>query len=258
MRDTVSHRENRQSEPYFPKAGFLESTAAESGGRMGRKEEVYEPALKNKKIPVLTLDHKWHMLFDKTDATPAILKLAEQLNELLKRQGKLNTESKEIKRLKKRLMDEIVPMVDELAGSGDARIEKKIEDNKRLINDCNDKLDAYRDELLTLPGEIDRVNYELMLATMETCYDKLNENTAEIEEISQWINGIRIELKKKIIRKQEKEQKNHDLYSYMHAIFGAEVINIFDMKYNPEKQHPRLPAKYEEKVSRTENAPKAE
>ncbi|MED9903248.1 MAG: hypothetical protein UFG06_03600 [Lachnospiraceae bacterium] len=225
---------------------------------MGRKEEIYEPALENKKIPVLTLDHKWHMLFDKADTNAVILKLADQLNVLLKRQGKLNTESKEIRRLKKRLMEEIVPMVDELGDSGDTKLEKKIEDNKRLINECNDKLDAYKEELLTLPGEIEQVNYKLMIATMEACYDKLRENTAEIEEIGEWITAIRIELKKKIIRKQEKEQKNYDLYSYMHAIFGAEVINIFDMKYNPEEQY-KIPSKKEgEKASGSENAKKAE
>ena len=40
------------------------------------------------------------------------------------------------------------------------------------------------------------------------------------------------------------EQKNHDIYSYMHDIFGAEVVNLFDVKYNAEEQYPR-PAKNE-------------
>lgn len=200
---------------------------------MGRREEVYEPALQQKKIPVLTLDHKWHLLFGTAEATEAILKLEEQLNDLLKRQGKLNTESKEIRKLKKKLMEEIVPMVDSLAQKKDASLEKKIDDHKRLINECNEKLDAYREELLELPGQIDRVNSGLMLATMDACYDKLKDNTAEITEIGDWITQVRIELKKKIIRKQEKEQQNHELYSYMHAIFGADVINMFDMKYVP-------------------------
>ena len=50
---------------------------------------------------------------------------------------------------------------------------------------------------------------------------------------------MRIELKKNLVRKQEKELKNHALYSYMHDIFGAEVIEIFDMKYNPEEKFPK-------------------
>ena len=31
------------------------------------------------------------------------------------------------------------------------------------------------------------------------------------------------------MRKQEKEIKNHELYSFMHDIFGADVVEIFDV-----------------------------
>ncbi len=215
---------------------------------MGRREEEYEHALQNKNIPLLTLDNKWHMLFGTADTTLTIKRLEEQLNNLLKRQGKLNTESKDIRRLKKKLMDEIVPAVDELGKRYDAALEKKLNDNKRLINDCNDKLAGYKDELLELPKEIERVNYRLMLATMDVCYEKLQENTTEIDEIGEWITKIRVELKKKIIRKQEKEQQNQELYHYMHAIFGADVIDIFDMKYNPEERAAKLAAEKERRA----------
>lgn len=30
---------------------------------MSRTDEIFEPALAGKKIPILTLDHKWHKLF---------------------------------------------------------------------------------------------------------------------------------------------------------------------------------------------------
>lgn len=217
---------------------------------MGRKEEEYEHILQDKKIPLLTLDNKWHMLFGTAETTLTIKRLEEQLNNLLKKQGRLNTETKDIRRLKKKLMDEIVPTVDELGQGHDAALEKKLDDNKRLINDCNAKLADYKDELMELPGEIERVNYKLMLATMDVCYEKLKENTAEIDEIGDWITKIRIELKKKIIRKQEKEQQNQELYHYMHAIFGAEVINLFDMKYNPEERAARIAAEKERKKKR--------
>ncbi len=220
---------------------------------MGRKDGAFEQALKDKNIPVLTLDHKWHMLFNNADATTAILKLEERLNTLLKRQGKLNTETKEIRKLKKKLMDEIVPMVDELEQGNNPGLDKKIEENKRLINDCNEKMEQYKEELLELPAKIAEANYDLMLATMDACYDALNENTKEIEEIGSWINEVRVELKKKIIRKQEKEQKNHELYNYMHAIFGADVIDLFDMKYNPELVHPKKAEKKPEAAVDTGN-----
>ena len=34
--------------------------------------------------------------------------------------------------------------------------------------------------------------------------------------------------------KQQKELWNDELYSYMHDIFGPDVIEMFDLKYNPK------------------------
>lgn len=198
---------------------------------MSRKDEIYSPALKEKKIPILTLDNKWHRLFTQTNPNKMILRLEEELNDLLKKQGKATTESKDIKRLKKKLMQEIVENAEGTAEGNNQKALKKMEDNKRLINECNERLTMYEDQLIELPREIDRVNRELMLQTMDICYDTLKTNETEIEETAKWVAAIRVELKKRLIRKQEMEQMNQELYSYMHDIFGAEVIEIFDMKY---------------------------
>lgn len=193
------------------------------------KDDIYEKALKGKRVPVLTLDNKWHRLFSMMEPDKILKEIENELNSLLKRQGKLNTESKSIKAIKKKLMDEIVQLMD----SSDKASEKKVEENRRLIEECNQKLEEYQDELLDIPVRIDEVNHKLMIRTMELCYDVLQDNTAEIQKIAAWIANIRVELKKNIVRKQEKEIKNYELYSFMHDIFGADVIEIFDLKYNP-------------------------
>lgn len=205
---------------------------------MARSEDVFREALAGKKIPVLTLDNKWHQLFSQaqTEIPPDIRRGEEKLNDLLKRQGKLTTESKDIRRLKKKLMKEIMELADAAGGNPDARMEKKLEENQRLINECNEKLESYVQELRLLPAEIEKTNYRLMLSTMDICYRRIAENTKEIEATSEWLKEVRIEIKKSLVRKEESEKSNFDLYSYMHDIFGAEVIEIFDMKYNPEKR----------------------
>ncbi len=205
---------------------------------MAKSEDTFRQALAGKKIPVLTLDNKWHQLFTQAQAEiPAEVRRGEEkLNELLKRQGKLNTESKEIRKLKKKLMAEIMELADEAGGNPDAKTKKKMEEKQRLINDCNQKLEDYADELKVLPGEIDSVNYKLMLATMDICYHTIAENTRDIDLINDWVKNVRVEIKKNLVRKEDREKSNFDLYSYMHDIFGAEVIEIFDMKYNPEER----------------------
>ena len=192
---------------------------------MAKKEENYKQALKGKKIPVLTLDNKWYRMIAMMEPDHELKNLEEALNNLLKEQGKLNTESKGVKKIKKKLMDEIVQLMEH----DDTASLNKINENKRLIEDCNNKLDEYQDRLLDIPKEIDNANYALMIRTMELCYDVLKVNSKEIDEIGEWINNIRIELKKNVVRKQEMEIKNHELYSFMHDIFGADVIEIFDV-----------------------------
>lgn len=216
------------------------------GNNGKQKEEAFINALQGKKIPILTLDNKWYRLLNELERE-SVKEWEEQLNTLLKRQGKLNTEIKSIKKIKKKLMNEIVALADEAEQGNNSSAEKKIEENKRLIEECNEKMDNYQEELIDLPREINKINVKLMLLTMEYCYDSMKDNTDDINEISEWVKQIRIELKKQLIRKQEMEQKNHEIYSYMHDIFGADVVNLFDMKYNPQMQHPMLPKEKEEK-----------
>lgn len=204
---------------------------------MSRTEQVYKPALEGKNIPILTLDNKWHQLFSKMEKTDEIITYENELNELLRRQGKLNSELKEIKKLKKKFMDDIMTSADILDKEpNNKKEEKKMEESKRLLNECNEKMESHEDELIDLPRNIYQKNQELMLATMEICYDVIHTNAKEIEEISAWISEVRKELKKKIIRKQEGEQKNKELYAYMHDIFGPDVIEMFDIKVVEEKK----------------------
>lgn len=186
-------------------------------------------ALSARKVPVATLDNKWHKLFAKVEKTDEVKEYEAKLNELLRKQGRINNEIKEIKRVKKELMDEIVTLMDDNEG------QEKVDKNKQLINDCNDKIDSYNDDLMEMPKEIAEVNKQLMIHTMETCYDELKENEKGIDELAKWLANIRVELKKNVVRKQEYEIANQEIYSYMHDIFGAEVVDLFDMKYNPSE-----------------------
>lgn len=200
---------------------------------MSRKEEVFIPALKGKKIPVISLDNRWYRLMNGLDKTPRMQKLEDELKELLKRQGKVNTETRTLRKQKKLLMENIV---DEMDGAN----AKKQEIYKKQVEECNQKLAEYQEEMKELPVRIDQVNFDLMVETMQICYELIQENSDKISEIAEWINNIRIELKKNVVRKQQYEQQNYNVYTYMHDIFGAEVIDIFDMAYNPaEKARPK-------------------
>ena len=196
-------------------------------------KDNFEKALKGKHVPVLTLDNKWHRLFNSGESDE-IKKQEAKVNELLKEQGKINNELKDLKKIKNNLMNEIVTNMPGTDAAADAAAQKKVEESKKMIEQVNEKIASYDDQMLDLPRAIDEENYKLMLLTMEECYDTLLSNTGDIEKIGEWIKDMRMELKRNILKKQQMEVKNVEMYSYMHDIFGPEVIEIFDIKYDVE------------------------
>ena len=190
------------------------------------KQKDFKSALIGKTVPLLILDQKWHRLFAVHGKTDEIKALESKLHSLLSEQSKLNTRLKELKRLKGKLLDEIVQNMEEN--------EKKVEENKRFVDEINEKLDDCEEKLVDIPYQIRETNDELMLLSMDYFYEKIRINQKESIEIEEWINQVRIDLKKNIIRKQIRDINNREMYAYLHDIFGPEVIDIFDIKYDED------------------------
>jgi hypothetical protein len=158
--------------------------------------------------------------------TEEIKQTESDLNALLSRQGKLNEELKKFKILKNQLMESIVKDMD--------KSEEKRDEDKLLLDETNKKIDEIAEELTELPNRIRETNDELMLLSMDYFYEKLRVNKEESDEIEAWITQVRIDLKKNIIKKQNRDINNREIYAYLHDIFGARVIDMFDLKFEEE------------------------
>lgn len=202
-----------------------------------KSDEEFKAALANKKVPVLVLDQKWHRLFAVHGKTDEIKEVESRLNALLARQGKLNTDLKDYKILKNKLMDSIVQNMEGTTEAHlDAAREKKLDEDKRLIDEVNQKMEAAEDELLEIPIHIRETNEQLMILSMEYFYAKIRVNQEESKEIEEWIKQVRIDLKKNIIRKQNRDINNREIYAYLHDIFGAQVLDLFDIQYEESEE----------------------
>lgn len=112
---------------------------------------------------------------------------------------------------------------------------RKLEENRRLVEEINEKIAVCEDRLLELPHVIGDTNEQLMLASMDYCYEKMRVNEREADEITEWIDEIRVELKKNIIKKQNREINNREIYGFMHDIFGMQILDLFDIEYEEEE-----------------------
>lgn len=202
-----------------------------------KKEELPEDIeirriVKSSRVPILILDNQWHELFPDYKKTAKIRELEKQINELLKRQGKITEERKEMKKLKQRLMGEIISNISEDAGETGRFKQKKQEKSQKLILEINEKLQESEEELDSIPGRIERTNQELLVESLRIWHNELEENTQQIEMIDAWITDAREKLKENILRKQDMEDRNDAMYSYMHNLLGAKLMEQIDVTRN--------------------------
>jgi hypothetical protein len=185
-----------------------------------------------KKLPILTLDTRWHALFPEESKTAEIKMLENRLNSLLKKQGRLVNEVKDMKLLKKKLMGDIVSHMDTGKDTVAAERDKKMDKDRKYILEINDKVIRKTEELADIPYKIREANEELLEKSIEICYDSLKNSHDQISTITDWIEKTRVELKEKIIIKQDMETKNSSIYSYIHDLLGAELTEFMDDKNN--------------------------
>ena len=194
-----------------------------------KNTDEFRKALEHKKLPLLVLDQKWHRLFAIHGKTDEIRNAETELNNLLARQGKLNSDLKDYKKVKNQLMDEIVQNME--GSDGNASDKEKVRDkDKRMIDELNERIDAAEAELLELPQKMKQVNENLMILSMEYFYAKIKINTQESQEIEAWINQVRIDIKTNIIKKQNRDINNREIYAYLHDICGPQVLDLFDVE----------------------------
>lgn len=222
---------------------------------MEEENSKYFDALKGIPIPTIVLDKQWHKLFEGRKKPQKVKKLEQELNDLIKQQGQNNTNIKDYKKLKAKLMEEIVVNMEQSqADSNHKKVAKKMEDNQRLIKEINEKLEECEEEKVEFPHQIREKNMELMVASMEACYRFLHRNGEDIQAIEEWIADVRTKLNKNILIKQEREAKNLQIYTYMHHILGPKVLDVFDMNYLKGWKPPEDP----DKAEQAEEAEKSE
>lgn len=188
-----------------------------------------------KNVPIVILDERWHQLFPEKDKTPEIKRLEKNLGELLKRQGQITNDLKSLKKIKADLMKEIIDN-SETDSISDSKREKIMARNQKLVLEAKNKIEELEQEEIEIPGKIRSANIALVVEGVDVCYNRIHQNYKDIQLLGKWINEMRIELKKKVLIKQDKEIKNTEIYSYMHDVLGPEVMELFDNKEETGKK----------------------
>lgn len=196
--------------------------------RKNTKAESIKKQIHGKKIPILTLDAKWHELFPDSNKPAKIKDLEEKLNHLLKQQGKLVTDLKGLKEVKSKLMQEIIENMNVDDSSAGRLKAKTLDKNQKMIKEITERVGKTEDEIIEFPYKIKEVNEQLIVESAMFCSDRIKDNRKIIDEIIAWVKKTREELKIKILQKNELEESNTKVYSYIHDLLGAEILEQLD------------------------------
>lgn len=195
------------------------------------EESRYFEALKSVKVPLLTLDPRWHQLFPEHKKTKQLEKLEKELNKLIKKQGQTNNDLKDYDKAKKVLTENVLNnMTDGHEIDGPIR-SKKQEKNYQLLEELKVKIEKAEEVQRTIPQEIVFANQALLIESMRICYETLMENTRSIEKEAEWIEQAKAELTEHVLAKQECELRNEETYKFMHDLLGARIVEIFDREH---------------------------
>lgn len=194
-------------------------------------EEILKK-LKRIRIPTLTLDIRWQQVFNTPDKSSKIAKLEKKVNEAMKSVGRVNNDKADLKKLKKKLMQEIMENMDSPENS---RASKKVVKSRELIEEINDKLILLEDEELDLPDRLDEANAELALESMREIFDRYEDNRDDIETLEQWIRETRVELKKRVLLLEMKKEENEKMDKYLSDLIDGDIIRDYK-KYREQNE----------------------
>ncbi|MDD5949035.1 MAG: hypothetical protein PUC39_04820 [Lachnospiraceae bacterium] len=192
--------------------------------QMNQKDARFLQSIQGENLPILTLDPSWHALFVNGNKSSEVRRLERRLTDLLKQQGRLNNENRDMKGQKKRLMGRIFYNMSDMGEENDRRKAKQ----REMIEEINMRVVQNEDVLGLLPEQIKRVNEELLLETLKTVYQQVEVNRERIGQLDDSIERIRAELSARLLEKQNRENYNHEVFNSLKEIVGMKPVEIYE------------------------------
>lgn len=189
-----------------------------------QRDARFLQSIQGENLPILTLDPSWHALFVNGNKSSEVRRLERRLTDLLKQQGRLNNENRDMKGQKKRLMGRIFYNMSAMGEENDRRKAKQ----REMIEEINMRVVQNEDVLGLLPEQIKRVNEELLLETLKTVYQQVEVNRERIGQLDDSIERIRAELSARLLEKQNRENYNHEVFNSLKEIVGMKPVEIYE------------------------------
>lgn len=198
------------------------------------KKEYIEDILRTKKVPVVLLDPLWHTAKEHIKSK-VIDKEEKELQELLKEQGRLNTDYKEYNVIKQNFLKEILVVSGKIQENNQSAYLEELDKLHQSTLSANQKLEEIEKRLEEIEVEIEEKNKTLVSEMIAVGYSYIDNYKEQNEKLENEIADLREELLKKTNKKKECDAFLKEIYNYLHSIVGREQIEIIDKSLGEKK-----------------------
>ena len=198
------------------------------------KKEYVNDIIRNKKLPIVLLDPLWHTAKEHIQSKN-IDKAEKELQELLKEQGRLNTDYKEYNVIKQNFLKEILVVSNKAQEGNDPVAIEELNKLHQTTLGANQKLEDIEKRLDEIEREIDDKNKEIISEMIAVGYSYIENYKSQNEKLEAEIAALREEMLRKTNKKKEGEAFLKEIYNYLHSIIGREQIEIMDKSLGDKK-----------------------
>jgi len=205
-------------------------------GRTGDHEYTYldRSVLKQNNITRLTIDERWTRLFSSLPMSPAIERMQNELNELIKKEALLKQEQESLEPTKKKIMNRIIYLTRDAFEENDAEAKTELKRCSREIERINDRMDKILEDIERISDELREANMTLLNETVHYIFSTLKNNKERAEAIIKELELIR---EKEKALKEELESINLDWTSLavdLTELIGAEHVKRLESQFGLE------------------------
>ncbi len=195
-----------------------------------KKTEDFAQLVQIKNLPVLILDETFNYAF-KDNKTEKMKAIEEELRELLKEQGGLNSEYEKLIKTKKIRLSEILNLSGEIDESFSSETVKKMGTNQELVGHINEKLSEMEKRLEIIPELIEKKNYELFSEAVKMSYNNIADLHIKIKNLEPEVQKLKDKLREKMNEKEKADAEYKEKSLFLRTFIGHEGIQILEERY---------------------------
>lgn len=200
---------------------------ARKAGRPGEYKYAYldKSVLRQNNITRLTIDERWTKLFSGLPMSPAIERMQNEMNELIKQEAMLRHEQESLEPNKRRIMKKIISLTRDAFEENDDEAKSELKKCRKEIERINDRMDIILEDIERTNDELREANIRLLNETVHHVFPTLRNNKERAEAITKELERIR---QRENELKEELESINLDWTSF--AVNFTELIGSDHVK----------------------------